>query len=277
MKAFAIGLFMVTLVIASLIAINGIGRQPMKKTPLNPEDVLAVLDEYLRDDVWPPAPNFETAPEEWDIADQRLTVLRNDQQWVVIIEIIAVTGGSIFGRQIYLYSNCLQEKYYCIYDKTFFELFTAEEYEACASRHHIRLSIEGRMVELFPTDDEYEQLGFHFPKEGYYAEKGLLPPWLLLRYLCWKLNHPFFASEKELRERIRRYARESALADELRLFFQTNLWEHPRLNKGQTAADTASFRILAEMIASGDASLWARQDASRFNSCWQYWERFEGE
>jgi len=249
----------------------------MKNTPLNSEDVLSVLDKYLRDDVWPPAPNFETDPEEWDIADQRLTVFRDDRFWVVIIEVIESTGGSIFGRHIYLYSNCLQEEYYSIHDKEFFTLVTAEEYEACASRYHIRLSIEGSTVELFPTDDEYEQLGFHFPKEGYYAEKGLLPPWLLLRYLCWKLNHPFFASEQELRERIQRYARESVPVDELCLFFQTNLWEHPRLNKGQTAADTESFRILAEMIVSGNADLWEHQDFSRFNSCWQYWARFEGE
>ncbi len=240
-------------------------------TNLISEAVLAILDRWLRADVWPPAPNFETAPEEWDIADQRLTVFRNDSHWVVIIEIIEVTGESIFGRQIYLYSNCLREEYYSIQDKEFFTLFTGEEYEACASRHHIRLSIAGRAVELFPTDEEYEHLGFHFPEEEYYAEKGLLPPWLLLRYLCWKLDHPFFASEMELRERIRQYAKEPTVADQLCLFFQTNLWEHPRLHKGQTAADTESFRMLAEMIATGDASLWSQVDSSRFNSHWRYW------
>lgn len=42
-----------------------------------------------------------------------------------------------------------------------------------------------------------------------------------------------------------------------------------RVGPSNAHSDTASFRVLAAMIASGDALLWQQQDVARFNSCWQ--------
>jgi hypothetical protein len=112
-------------------------------------------------------------------------------------------------------------------------------------------------------------------REEWQENPDTLMPVEWLRYLCHHLDHPFFASEARLREVVREAVGDTEIASSLQIVLQTREWEHLNYAADELPSDTESFRVIAEMIATGDASLWARVDRTRFNSHWRYWAEKE--
>lgn len=97
-----------------------------------------------------------------------------------------------------------------------------------------------------------------------------------VNYVCFQncthahLNHPFFASEAELR---------SLLHDssDLDVFLQTRYWHHPvylvdgedEFFKEHYISNIPCFQILSRAIASGDLTEWNSQDPATFSTHWE--------
>jgi hypothetical protein len=252
------------------------------RNKMNAEQILQELDEAFA--AWPV--DLHTEPHHSKPADARLTVFRSPQHWVVIIKKIDYfirLHGSVdcFSRSYTLYGNCLGDgwltKHDLLWDSLLELPFDPETGTWLPTRQHFRYFWAGKWWEASPTPQELQQAGIdpelldEVDCEEWRENPNALLPVEWLRYLCHHLNHPFFASEARLREVVREAVSAPQIESELQIVLQTRDWEHPDFVKGELPSDTESFRVIAEILATGDASLWARVDRSRFNSFWRYW------
>lgn len=85
----------------------------------------------------------------------------------------------------------------------------------------------------------------------------------LLAYLCWKFHSPFFLDDESL-IRIGRDATEGS--GDIRLVFQTTPWQHPDVGEGERPSNVPGMRLLAQLIAEGNPSVWRAFDARWVNT-----------
>lgn len=227
-----------------------------------------------------------TEPHHAKPADARLSVFRSPKHWVILIEkidyFIRMHGDvDCFSRAYTLYGNCLENGWAVSFDVLWeneTELpFDAETGRWLPTRRHLRYFMNGRWWDVYPTPHDLQQAGIdselldEVDREEWQENPDTLMPVEWLRHLCHHLDHPFFASEARLREVVREAVGDTEIASSLQIVLQTREWEHPDYVAGELPSDTESFRVIAEIIATGDASLWARVDRTRFNSHWRYW------
>lgn len=227
-----------------------------------------------------------TEPHHAKPADARLTVFRSPKHWVILIEkidyFIRMHGDvDCFSRAYTLYGNCLEngwaESFDALWENETELPFDAETGRWLPTRRHLRYFMNGRWWDVYPTPHDLQQAGIdpelldEVDREAWQEDPNALLPVEWLRYLCHHLDHPFFASEARLREVVREAVGDTEIASSLQIVLQTREWEHPDYVADELPSDTESFRVIAEIIATGDASLWARVDRTRFNSHWRYW------
>jgi len=264
------------------------------RRPMQPEQILQELDEaFAADPVC-----LYTVSSHFKIADARLTVFRSPKHWVIVFEKIDYfypLHGTVgcFERFYMLYGNCLKkDRVGCgggadALWKSELELpFDPDTGAWLPTRQHFRYFWAGKWWDVYPTPQDLQQAGIdpelldEVDRKDYQQNPNTLLPVEWLRYLCHHLNHPFFASEARLREVVREAVSDPQIESELQIVLQTREWEHPDYLEEELPSHTETFRVIAEIIATGDASLWARVDRSRFNSHWRYWvekERAEDE
>ncbi len=236
------------------------------------QQILGLLDRHINRFAHPPPPNFDSEKTVYAVGDARLTVFRNPQQWILAIEMLTTIKGPFFFHELYLYGNCLSEQgiVYPVKEPCTMEQFWDESGRWRVNRYHVHVKWNEQLYTFAPTPEEYSGMGIIFPPER--ADTDDLEPWEMLWYVCEKLRPRLFYSEEELLQAIEKRAERTGLSSQLKRFFQTTRWEHPEVYAGQVPSDTESFRVLAQMIETGDVLLWDRVDRSRFNSYWRYYE-----
>lgn len=193
--------------------------------------------------------------------------------------------GSVdcFVRYFTLYGNCLEHGWFVKSDALWenkAELpfdYAPDIPRWLPTRQHFRYFWASKWWEVSPTPQQLYEAGIdpdlldEVDREEWQENPDTLLPVEWLRYLCHHLDHPFFASEARLREVVREAVGDPEIASSLQIVLQTREWEHPDYVADELPSDTESFRVIAEIIATGDASLWACVDRTRFNSHWRYW------
>jgi len=258
-------------------------KQEARRT-MQPEQVLQELDAAFG-----AVPvSLYTDPHHFKVADARLTVFRAPKHWVVVIEKIEYFSrmyGSVdcFKRFFTVYGNCLERGWFVQSDALWeneAELpfdDTPDIPRWLPTRQHFRYFWAGKWWEVSPTPQQLHEAGIdpqlldEVDRKEWQENPDILQPVEWLRYLCYHLNHPFFASETRLREVVREALSDPSIEPHLQIVLQTREWEHPDYLEEQLPSHTESFRVIAEIIATGDASLWACVDRTRFNSHWRYW------
>ncbi len=261
------------------LLLNSHPNQEVKR--MHPEQILRELDVAF--EAYPVS--LYTELHHFKVADARLTVLRSPQHWVIVIEKIGYFSrlhGSVdcFQRSYTLYGNCLEQGWFVKSDTLWDDVselpFDPETGTWLPTRNHFQYFWEGKWWDVYPTEQDYQEAGIdpHLLDEAdqtdWQANPELLQPVEWMRYLCYHLNHPFLASEARLREVVREAVGDPHIESALQMVLQTREWEHPDF-LSELPSQTEGFRLIAQIIATGDASLWERANRSRFNSHWRYW------
>lgn len=226
-------------------------------------EVLRILDEFMQyGRFFAPVDIYNI---NFQFVEGRLSVFRNESQWVIAFEMICyVPGGCSYDNVLYLYGNCLKKQgFYRMFELpvriAVDELWDETTGMFLMRRDYIRVPWLDQWIEFTPNTDEYAAVGIVFPPERQHTND--LEPLELLAYLCWKLDSPFFLSEAELAAHVRQ-ASEEVMSD-LHLIFQTKEWQHPNLDEGERPSELPGMQVLARLIAQGDPSVW-----QEFEACW---------
>lgn len=234
------------------------------------ESILDLLDEG-----WSPAASpMDATPiyTHFLAADQRMSVFRSEQHWVVLFEQVRYSvGEDAFEVAQWAYGDCLSpestDRYHGLPSTRPFELCAETTFidpECQAWRHdRARFCIwrNGTRQCFSPTPQEYAAAGivFESPETG----PGSLEPDQLLLFLNHHLDHPFFASEDYLRRWIDTNIDFSVIpypqvsvSHTLSLLLQTRHWHHPDPASAECPSQLESFHILARAIVSGDLTEW---------------------
>ncbi|HEX8832828.1 MAG TPA: hypothetical protein VF719_01445, partial [Abditibacteriaceae bacterium] len=247
---------------------------------------------------------FEVLEDYWALGDARLSAFASHRLWAIAVEAVRYSPGmDLFCLDVWLYGNCLRprESFTDLTRQIFVVPNSTSLQEVPFSRDGFSIRWRGTLHHFTPMDDELQAAGILLSKNE--QLQGVLSPSQALRYICHKLDHPFFASEDTLRdlidkncfetqwksegegEKLRAYIETpigrldefASLGCDLRLLLQTGDWCHPCV--GIMPEDKISVREalgpLAKTIATGDLSHWQSQDPTRFNSHWSYWTETE--
>ena len=221
-------------------------------------EVLNLLDEtmtYERGDI-PPPPDIYNI--NFQFVEGRLSVFRNEHDWVIAFEIVAyVLPACAYEHSLHLYGNCIQGQVQWILRELparidVQELWDNQTGAFLARRDRVRIKWGDEWLEFTPTAQEYATTGIVFPPDRQQAND--LEPLEMLAYLCWKLQSPFFLSDEELADAVQGAVVEGT--GELRLIFQTREWQHPKVGEGELPSQVLGMQVLARLVATGDASVW---------------------
>lgn len=258
---------------------------------------------------------FETLEDYWALADARLSAFASGQMWVVIFEIVGYDPGpDEYASHIFLLGNCVKPRetiYLPNVSRTLFLVPNSWNKEIekdqlwGIERDKFSLLYRGQRHDFAPTLEDLQRAGIELSTRE--IESGELSPQQMLRFVCKKLDHPFFMSEDALRglldanaidfkwkfdEKTKRSGYESAvgqfqqpplLSVALELILQTRDWIHPKVGDANFDNDEweispdEAFAVLAQTLATGDVAAWNAQDATKFNSHWRNWAEIEAE
>lgn len=241
--------------------------------PLAPEEqVLAVLDQGCRDFVFPMLDNGYVY-----LAAARLSLHRSDADWAVVFEIFGFsprsgspdvgvwTFGSRLanrkGRQDYV-SEDAYRTYLRVHphdDAAFFyplgDGWQEPDDQELVARDALALAVRGKPVAV-PRREDLRRLGIE-PTE---PEPDRVRTFEVCRYLAAVERELVLATPEERRTHVPPELAEVLVLDD---------WHHPDVVVGQVPSETAAFRSIARVLATGDV---AAYDASEpANTHWSNW------
>lgn len=238
---------------------------------LNPKNILFILDKCCESFTFPMLDNGYVYP-----AATRLSLYRSPQDWAIVIEVFGFSPRSgIPDTQIYTFASQLQRKRHAK------DFVTQQAYEAYLAKNEFNES-----EFIFPVeegdwlDSETPELlasgrctvlvrgnAVQLPQLSAYAANGITlqePPHInvfeFCRYLAATARNQVLATADE---------RRTCVPPELTQIMQLEEWCHPDLLNGQLPSTSETFRSLAEVLASGDVSLF--QSAELPNTHWSNW------
>ena len=255
---------------------------------------------------------FELLEDYWAIADARLSAFASGQMWAVAIEVVGYDPGAAqYATRVFLLGNCVKESdsYMPHASRTLFTTPHAWNKEITDNqvwgfaRDQFALRWRGQRYDFALSLEELQNAGIELSRRE--IEGGALTPPQILRYVCEKLEHPFFFSEDALRDlldanaipfdlgacaesnwiedELDGFANPPFLSIALELVLQTRDWIHPRvgladIDEGEwEISPREAFKTLAQTIATRDVAAWNAQDSAQFNSHWRHWAEIEAE
>jgi hypothetical protein len=231
--------------------------------------------------------------------------------WAIVIELVSCFIASQgFDHMALIYGNFLEEPY--VLERCWSLLFSVcpdlpydKDYQWLADASRFCIYWRGRRWEFTPSREDYEKAGLVLSSLG---GEGSLRPHEMMRFLCYAMDHPFFMTEEVLREKIMSHEKQgySPVTPYLHLVLQTYEWEHPGAGtfregedvwvfrpggpfqlvaelvpKGEgwvpgpeRPSEVETFQVIAEIISTGDVSLWEKVDREKFNVTWKGLEKF---
>lgn len=229
------------------------------------EDVLGLLDRCAEEYVFPMLDNGYVYP-----ADARLTAYRDEARWALIIEVLGFNpragGHNGISDTLYCFGNCLPPAPSGIFpagaladdvfvtgdgpeDPTFEEEFGEHVRESARM-----VCVRGRMVPLNLRPEILRDKGIEpeEPPKVHGAE--------LLRYLVTEHRELLLATDRELRRWI---------PPGLPLVLRLDEWHHPDIAGGEQPGGSPTFRMVADVLVSGDPSRYHPTYAP--NTHWSNW------
>lgn len=226
-------------------------------------ETLRLLDKHATEFNFPVLDNANLA-----LADARLTTLRSEENWCMLFEIVGYSfQESEFVRDVYAYGNCgypegLQGEEIVLISSPDEPLFDPVTGDCIADWRKWKVSIKGKEYSFSPSIPEYAEAQVDIsasPGPGSIREIDIL------RFLVHKLNHPFFAEEKELRSLV------PGCKDAMK-FIQTLEWHHPDIAGDELPSHCDSIRSLLHAIANNNPKQF---HPGRPNTHWKYWDQEE--
>lgn len=238
---------------------------------MNADEILRHLDaRFDWKDIGNIAPDLGNA--NYRFADARLTAFRSQAHWALIFEFPGchAGGGDDKSLSVYVYGNFLvEEGFFPHHGGCLFGWPEDKPAEAQLYGSTISLLLRGEALFFSPSPEEYAAAGLN----GSPAAAGHLR-WMIdwVRFLCHRLDHPFFLSEDVLRFLLDAYRDPDVpgSSHEMRLLLQTRDWQHP--DGDEPPSQVPGFQALAHALATGDLSPWEAINPALFNTDWRLWE-----
>ena len=219
------------------------------------------------------------------LADARLSVYRNDAEWVVVIETLIFNDAGVGSHDacqtmLFCYGSSLTQPPGIFYpalnvtgDGPSGPLFDPMV-DVVISQAATDMTIRGRVFPITTDPAQYAAAGIEVKLSSsrdtawtQYAAAGIdlkQPPCILgyelLRLIAPRHRRLFFATEAEIVQRI---------VASMPLVLRLDEWQHPDRDKGETPADSESFQMIADVIVHNDPSLY--QPTKPPNTHWSNW------
>ena len=222
--------------------------------------ILKQWDKCAEEFVFPMLDNGYTYP-----GDVRMSVYRDPERWLMIIEALGAhnrcAGHDCISNCLHLYGNALHgdpgtsndDFLHPTHDVSGVQTFEAE-YGWLLTADVRQIKIRDRAVELNLDADRLREKGIQLeePPSVNVAE--------MLRSLLPEERNALLATEQELAERN---------VHGLPLFMRLDEWSHPDLASEEKPSECETFKMLAEAVATGDASLYKPTQPP--NTHWRNW------
>jgi len=225
------------------------------------EDILNQLDDYAESFSFPMLDNGYVY-----LIDSRLSVYRNDEQWVILIEIIGCFnkggGHGDISNCLYLFGNCLafdpKKNNDCFLfftsDSKEGKTFLDEDFQEYLNPNIKSMLLRGRTIEIPQTIEFYESQGIQL------EEPPKIYIWEFLRGMRKYHRKTFFVTEEEIRNRIPK---------KLPLIIQLDEWYHNDLVANELPSEIETFQMIASVIETGNIELY--KPTKEPNTHWSNW------
>ncbi|WP_257150366.1 DUF7003 family protein [Bacillus thuringiensis] len=227
-------------------------KQLVESDYMKAKEILKLLDGCAEDFDFPVLDNYN-----FDLAQCRLSVFRNTDQWLIVFEIVGVDAGQDIGNNIFIYGNTVNQNGLIknvdeIVSLANEEWWYDDEGYCIIDPFQLELLINGEPVTLNPLLEEYTLLGI---------KTESFNPTNLIRYLNSKYKEKFWLETQELLDEI-------DIDIKPTLFYQTEEWEHPDISDEQKPSQSIFFQSLAQAIELNDVGL---IKSSTLNTHWSNW------
>lgn len=213
------------------------------------KQILQMLDDCAENCNFPVLDNYN-----FDFSQCRLSVYLERDNWIIVFEILGVNRNQDISNDLYVYSNVIEQQGFIIsFDDIVYlvneeDLFD-DEGNFLVNPFHLNLIVNGEILKIKPKKEEYIELGIRIESFN---------PTKLIRYLSFKYKEKFWLETQDL-------SRELEINTELKLFYQTDNWEHPVEEK---PSENIFFQSLAEAIELNDPNL---VHCDKSNTHWSHW------
>ncbi|HEY4190991.1 MAG TPA: hypothetical protein VGM28_11235 [Candidatus Limnocylindrales bacterium] len=244
-----------------------------QRPPAPPEDaILAILDQGCRDFVFPMLDNGYVY-----LAASRLSLHRSEADWALVFEIFGFSprsgvpdiaiwslGSHLDGRRTR--ADYVDEKAYRAYlrvhpndDAAFFQPFDdgwqdPDNHELVASGARL-LTVRGKPLAM-PAPDTLRRAGIEPSASG----DGRIHTFEVCRYVAAIERDLVLATPDERRVHVPPDLAQILVLDD---------WHHPDTVTGQVASETAAFRSVARVLATGDVTAYDASEPG--NTHWSNW------
>lgn len=223
-------------------------------------DILLQLDQCAEDFNFPVLDNGYIYP-----VDSRLTAYRDDQRWIIVIEIVghAYRSGGHDGIENchYIYGNCLH--FPPGMNNDHFLLVTANSEEGDTFMRGVVWTLNPQVHSMMIREKKVPVL--HDP--AFYAARGItlgsdahICLHEYMRAIAPDYRDAFFAADDEIR---------TIIPMDIPQVLRLNEWYHPDLSDGALPGNNETFQMIAKVLETGDPSHY--QPTSAPNTHWKHW------
>lgn len=232
-----------------------------QETRLNATAILEQLDNAADEYVFPMLDNGYVYP-----ADVRLTVYRNSQDWLMIIEVLGAytprtCGCDSFQNCLHLFGSTLHRKpgpanvdFLHPIDSLQADPLFDDEYEWYLRAEARSLGIRGSVIVFDPSPEALALKGIEL------LNPPKVDPPAILRSLLPEHREELLASDDELAARNPK---------QLACWFRLNEWYHPDLADDELPSESETFQMISRVIETGDTSLYTPTHPP--NTHWKNW------
>ena len=224
------------------------------------KDILYQLDKCASEFIFPMLDNGYIY-----LAGTKMTLLREDVKWIIMIEIIGFSyrAGGHYGitNCIHLYGNCLDfepgtnnENYIILTEDSQDGLTFDEDEKFYLNSTTDTFLLRGELHKICHNRNEYEKIGIELENSEH------ISAFEFLRYLTHNISEKLWATEEEIRARIPKY---------ISKIMELNEWFHPDLVNGDLPSDNQTFQQLADVLETGNLELY--KPTFQPNTHWKNW------
>ena len=225
--------------------------------PINPQDIIAQMDECAKNYQFPMPDNASLYN-----AGMRLSAFRSQQEWLIVFEMLNYVKGREFLNEIYAFGNQVAEPGLQLNAITVLEPAAEKHLWDCSGNFLLNLEefavrVKGEAQRVMPSPKDWRNAGIK-------ADSPVPAPAKLLRLLAYLYQEKLFEEADSLLQLCGR------AESDLSLFLLLTGWEHPNLAQDELPGQSRSMRSLAAALAVGNPDLY-RCRPEWINSHWYSW------
>lgn len=229
---------------------------------INRQEILRELDCEAESYVFPMLDNGY-----YHHGDQKLTIFRDGNKWAILLEILAYHNHEICLNGITtianVFGNCLtgwndNDSFYYFANNDGIDAFLYDETNNVSYLNPAAKTIKVRDVIVPIIFDRNHYLSKNIVLE----HDDKITPWEFMRGLIPEFSNLFWLTREDIANKI---------PIDLPVFMVLVDWHHPDLLEDEKPSDTETFRLLADVIVTGDKSLYHTDEIN--NTHWTNWPK----